>query len=122
MGAGRAGRLTIGFVTHAVYEVLPRALRRLHVEHPQLDVVLREMSNAEQVDALEGGRIDLALLHPPVPVTARVHERRLGEEAMVVALPADHELAADGCVSMAEIARPRPGVVPGPADACCCAR
>src|SRR6478735_425984 len=104
MGAGRAGRLTIGFVTHAVYEVLPRALRRLHMAHPQLDVVLREMSNADQVDALEGGRIDLALLHPPVPVTARVHERRLGEEAMVVALPADHELAADGCVSMAEIA------------------
>ena len=57
MGAGRAGRLTIGFVTHAVYEVLPNALRRLRAEHPQLDVVLREMSNAEQVAALEGGRI-----------------------------------------------------------------
>ena len=103
MGAGRAGRLTVGFVTHAVYEVLPRALRRLRAEHPQVDVVLREMSNAEQVDALEGGRIDLALLHPPVSVQARVHERRLGEEPMVVALPADHDLAADGCVSMAEI-------------------
>jgi len=103
MGAGRAGRLTIGFVTHAVYEVLPRALRRLRAEHPQLDVVLREMSNAEQVDALEGGRIDIALLHPPVAVQARVHERRLGEEAMVVALPVAYALAADGCVSIAEI-------------------
>ena len=104
MGAGRAGRLTVGFVTHAVYEVLPNALRRLRAEHPQLDVVLREMSNAEQVDALEGGRIDIALLHPPVAVQARVHERRLGEEAMVVALPVAYALAADGCVSIAEIA------------------
>jgi len=104
MGAGRAGRLTVGFVTHAVYEVLPRALRRVRAEHPQLDVLLREMSNAEQVDALEGGRIDIALLHPPVAVQARVHERRLGEESMVVALPVAHALAADGCVSMAEIA------------------
>lgn len=105
MGAGRAGRLTIGFVTHAVYEVLPRALRRLRAEHPQLDVVLREMSNAEQVDALEGGRIDIALLHPPVAVTARVHELRVGAEPMLAALPTDYALAADGCVSMAEIAR-----------------
>ena len=104
MGAGRAGRLTIGFVTHAVYDVLPRALRKLHAEHPQLDVVLREMSNAEQVDALEGGRIDIALLHPPVSVSARVHELRVGAEPMLAALPADYALAADGCVSLAEVA------------------
>jgi DNA-binding transcriptional LysR family regulator len=105
MAAGRAGRLTIGFVTHAIYEVLPHALRRLRAEHPGLDVVLREMSNAEQVNALEGGHIDIALLHPPVSVNAKVNELRLGEEPMVAALPAVHELAVDGCVSLAEIAR-----------------
>lgn len=105
MGAGRAGRLTIGFVTHAVYEVLPNALRRLRAEHPQLDVVLREMSNAEQVAALEGGRIDIALLHPPVSVTARVHELRLGEEPLIAALPAAWAMDDDGCVSLADVAR-----------------
>lgn len=105
MGAGHAGRLTVGFVTHAIYEVLPRALRRLRAEHPQVDVVLREMSNAEQVDALEGGRIDIALLHPPVSVNAKVHELRLGEDPMLAALPATYALAADGCVSLAEIAQ-----------------
>lgn len=105
MGAGRAGRLTIGFVTHAVYEVLPNALRRLRAEHPQLDVVLREMSNAEQVSALEGGRIDIALLHPPVTVTARVHELRLGEEPLIAALPSSWPLHEDGCVSLADVAR-----------------
>jgi len=105
IGAGRAGRLTVGFVTHAIYEVLPRALRLLRAEHPQLDVALREMSNAEQVDALEGGRIDIALLHPPVSVTAKVNELRLGEDPMVAALPAAYPLAEDGCVSLAEIAR-----------------
>ena len=105
MGTGRAGRLTIGFVTHALYEVLPNALRRLHAEHPQLDVVLREMSNSEQVEALEGGRIDMALLHPPVSISTRVHELRLGADPMLVALPADYAVAADGCVSMAEVAQ-----------------
>lgn len=104
MSAGRAGRLTIGFVTHAVYEVLPRALRRLRDAYPQLDVSLCEMSNAEQVEALEGGRIDVALLHPPVAVKARVHERRLGEERLVAAVPAGHALPSDGCVGLADIA------------------
>jgi DNA-binding transcriptional LysR family regulator len=105
MGAGRAGRLTIGFVTHALYEVLPRALSRLHTEHPQLDVVLREMSNNEQVAALEGGRIDIALLHPPVSLNTRVHELRLGQDPMLAALPAHYAVAEDGCVSLAEIAQ-----------------
>lgn len=105
MAAGRAGRLVIGFVTHAVYEVLPDALRRLHAAHPRLDVVLREMSNAEQVDALAGGGIDIALLHPPVSIEARVHELRLGEEPLIAALPAAFPVADDGCVSLEEIAR-----------------
>ena len=105
IGSGHAGQLTVGFVTHAIYEILPRALRRLRAEHPQVEVVLREMSNADQVAALEGGRIDIALLHPPVSVNAKVHELRLGDEPMVAALPASHALAADGCVSLAEIAQ-----------------
>jgi DNA-binding transcriptional LysR family regulator len=105
IGAGRAGRLTIGFVTHAVYEVLPRALRRLRAAHPQLDVVLREMSNAEQVAALEGGRIDVALLHPPVSLNARVHELPLGGETFVAALPVADAPADGAPVSLADIAR-----------------
>ena len=105
MGAGRAGRLTIGFVTHAVYEVLPRALRRLRAAHPQLDVVLHEMSNAEQVAALEGGRIDMALLHPPVSVNARVHELQLGSEAFVAAMPVADAPADGQPVALADVAR-----------------
>ncbi len=105
IAAGRAGRLTVGFVTHALYEVLPRALRLLRAEHPRLEVVLREMSNAEQVNALAGGRIDIALLHPPVSVDARVNELRLGEDPMIAALPAAFEVAEDGCVSLAEVAQ-----------------
>ena len=105
LAAGQAGKLTIGFVSHAVYQILPRALHRLRARHPQLDITLREMSNAEQVEALEGGRIDVALLHPPVSVNARVHELKLGAEPMIAALPAGYAIAADGCVSLEEIAR-----------------
>jgi DNA-binding transcriptional LysR family regulator len=105
IGSGRAGRLIVGFVTHAVYKVLPRALEHLRAEYPQVSVVLREMSNAEQVAALERGDIDVALLHPPVSVNLKVHERQLGHDRLIAALPAAHALADDGCVSLAEVAQ-----------------
>jgi len=105
MGAGLAGRVTVGFVTHAIYDVLPRALRRLRSEHPRVDVVLREMSNAEQVIALEDGGIDIALMHPPASIDAHVHELKLDQQPMIAAVPKATVLAPDGCVSLAEIAQ-----------------
>ncbi|MEJ8846079.1 LysR family transcriptional regulator [Variovorax rhizosphaerae] len=105
IGTGIGGELTIGFVSHALYEVLPRALRRFRALHPEVQFLLREMNNAEQVEALERGHIDIALLHPPVSVNARVHELKLGAEAMIAALPSAFKVADDGCVSLAELAQ-----------------
>lgn len=105
IGAGREGDLRIGFVSHALYEALPNALRRFRSLHPGVRFLLHEMNNAEQAEALERGRIDIALLHPPVSIDMRVHELRLGAEPMVAAMPADHPVGADGCVSLADVAR-----------------
>jgi DNA-binding transcriptional LysR family regulator len=105
IGTGIGGELTIGFVSHALYEVLPRALRQFRAHHPEVRFLLREMNNAEQVEALERGRLDIALFHPPVSVNARVHELKLGAETMIAALPSSYGVADDGCVSLAELAR-----------------
>jgi len=104
IGQGRAGRLVIGFVTHAIYKVLPRALARLRSQYPQVIVSLREMSNAEQVQALERGEIDIALLHPPVSVNMPVHEHALGHDRLIAALPASVDLAEGADVTLADIA------------------
>lgn len=104
IGAGRAGRLHIGFVTHAVYDVLPSALRLLRAEFPGVDVVLDEMGNADQVQALEQGEIDIAMLHMPVPLSNRVRMKLVRRERLVAVLPAGHPLGADGRVGLADIA------------------
>ncbi|AMM23433.1 LysR family transcriptional regulator [Variovorax sp. PAMC 28711] len=105
IGTGTGGELTISFVSHALYEVLPRALRGFRALYPEVKFRLREMNNAEQVEALERGHIDVALLHPPVSVNAKVHELKLGAEGMVAALPSAFKLADDGRVSLAELAQ-----------------
>lgn len=104
IGQGRGGRLIVGFVTHAVYKVLPHALDRLRREYPQVAVVLREMSNAEQVAALAKGTIDVALLHPPVSLAVKLHERQLGHDKLIAVVPATYALAEDGTVSLADVA------------------
>src|SRR5580698_771110 len=71
IGAQRGGRLTVGFASAALFDVLPRALAALRAAVPDVALALREMSNAEQVSALERGEIDIGLLHTPVAVAGK---------------------------------------------------
>ena len=52
-----------------------------------MKVVLREMSNAEQAQALQDGGIDIGLMHTPVAVGGRMRERQLLRERLVAAVP-----------------------------------
>lgn len=105
VGEGSAGRLTIGLVSSALLEVLPRALRAMRAEMPGVQVVLREMSNAEQAEALQSGEIDIGLMHTPVSVGGRMRERLLSRDRLVAAVPESLDLAPDGYIDMAGIAR-----------------
>lgn len=63
---GEAGRLNIGFGFHT-FELVPRLIVKLREIAPGIEVSLRDMSTAEQLRALEAGRIDLGFLRPPLP-------------------------------------------------------
>ena len=102
---GSAGQLTVGLVTSALFDTLPRALRELRRQAPGVKVVLREMSNAEQAQALQDGGIDIGLMHTPVAVGGRMRERQLLRERLVAAVPDEFELDPDGQTSLARIAQ-----------------
>jgi Transcriptional regulator len=63
---GEFGRLVIGFVGSATYDILPQFIREYRHKFPHVAVILHELSTPQQVSALIGGRIDLGLLHPPI--------------------------------------------------------
>ena len=56
---GEMGTLTIGFVGALTYEFLPGLLRRYRVHRPGVQLVLRDLVPAEQIEALALGRIDV---------------------------------------------------------------
>lgn len=104
IGRGSAGQLTIGLVSSALFDTLPRALRELRRRAPGVRVILREMSNAEQAEALRTGAIDLGLMHTPVAVGGRMRERPLLRDRLVAAIPDELGPGPDGKVSLAQIA------------------
>lgn len=104
IGAKRAGRLIIGFVSTALFGTLPRALDRMQARHPGVDMVLREMSNAEQALALQRGEIDIGLLHTPVSIQGNMREQRINQDPLIAVLPSDYLMGEDGKVGLAQLA------------------
>ncbi len=104
IGAQRGGRLTIGFASAALFEVMPRAIAALRDAIPDVELTLREMSNAEQASALESGEIDIGLLHTPVAVRGRMREKLIVRERLHAVVPASHPLGEDGKLGLAELA------------------
>ncbi|WP_131763759.1 LysR substrate-binding domain-containing protein, partial [Actinomadura fibrosa] len=103
VAAGAVGRLALGCVGSATYSLLPALARGLSRELPGVDFSFRgEMLVPDQAAALRAGGIDLALLRPPVadPALTVLPLRR---DRLVVAVPADHALAARRRLRVADL-------------------
>ena len=100
---GQPKPLRIGFVSAALNAALAALLRGLNREAQPLPELL-EMPTPEQFDALTDGRIDVGLLHPPVPALADFVSRSLGRDPFWAALPVTHPLASRRSLRFADIA------------------
>ncbi len=90
---GVAGRLTVATLSLACYAPVLETLREFRTALPAVELVIREMPSSHQLEALLSGEVDVALMRdlalPPV-----IESRRVLEEEIVLALPADHPGAA----------------------------
>lgn len=103
MGQGDAGLLVIGVVSTAVCDVLPRLLRSLRRESPEIDIDIREMEPGEQVEALQKDVIDIGLLFLSIR-DPELDSLVVSRERLIVALPAGHRAAAAEAVDLRDLA------------------
>lgn len=89
---GEAGVVTLGFTATAAYSYLERVVAVANAEVPGVDLVLREMATAAQVQELLAGGIDLGMIRPPVTGDGVV-TLPLWREPLLAALPSAHPLA-----------------------------
>jgi DNA-binding transcriptional LysR family regulator len=102
--AGPTGRVAVGFVSAALYAVLPAAVSRFREERPTATLAFAELPSPAQVEGLRDGTIDLGFVHPPLPVPGDAVLVGLGRDPLVAAVPAGHPLAAKPRVRFAELA------------------
>ena len=66
LARGKIGHLRIGFGFHT-FELVPRLIARLRQVAPAVEISLRDMSTAEQTEALRSRRIDAGFVRAPAP-------------------------------------------------------
>ncbi|WP_280438040.1 LysR substrate-binding domain-containing protein [Nocardia carnea] len=99
---GEAGELRIGFAATAMNWGLAMKLREFRSMFPAADVIAHQMSVADQAIALQGDRIDLAFTVGGLNYE-NLEVLDLAEEPLRVVLPADHRLAGEVSIRLADL-------------------
>lgn len=100
---GEWGRLTIGFVGSATYDVLPRVIRIFREDYPNVAIETWELSTPMQIDALRQKQIDLGVLRPPVDDPA-VQSETVYSTSSVLAVPHKHWITESHSIAWKDLA------------------
>ena len=85
--AGERGRLRIGFIGSATFELLPRIIPEYRRRYPAVELVLEEATSVEIVRKLIAGELDVGLVRLPLMEVAAVDTMVFDPDEMHVALP-----------------------------------
>jgi DNA-binding transcriptional LysR family regulator len=107
----RAATIRLGAIDSAAAGLLPALLHDLREGHPEVTVKLVEDKTIRLLPRLLSGRLDLALVRPPVSVDRRIEFMPLFHETAVVAMSERHPLAARTSLTIADMAD-EPLIVP----------
>jgi len=92
---GTGGTLVVGFTAVSVHGYVQPVLQRISEQLPHVDLVLREMVTAAQVEAIASGDVDLGFVRPPV-TRAGLVSRVVQSERMLLAAPGGDPLTRSG--------------------------
>ena len=119
LARGQSASLRIGYIMSAAADYLNPALAALRKAQPKIKVRLVDLSPGRQIAALRRGELDVVVLGNLNAAIAReFFVRRIKTLPVVVALPADHPLASNNDVALADLrgemfVGTEPGEVPG---------
>lgn len=101
---GEIGTVTVGFAASMVLSLVPEAVRAFRKRFPGVELHLRELSSAAQVQALRDGQIDVGFVREPMAADPEIELEEIGGESFVAVLPPEHPLADRRRVPLAALA------------------
>ncbi len=102
LGGLQRGRVTLGATPSLTTTLLPAVVADFRRAHPGVELVVDEAGSGDLVVRLEDNLVDVALIILPV-AGSWLDTRVIGEEELVLAVPAGHELAHRDEVAVAEL-------------------
>ncbi len=100
---GRQGLVRVGFTGSAAHTQLPRMARIVKRELPGLALEIHaDLLTPAQVDGLNDGHLDVGVLRPPLAGEG-LDVRIIESESLVLAVAADHRLATEPVIAMADL-------------------
>lgn len=102
---GTGGRLRIGFVGSTIYRLVPTLVPSFRAQYPDVQLVLREATSAAIIAMLNEEALDLGIVRTPLLQAHGATLQTLQRDRLLLALPADHPLAAREPLALADLAR-----------------
>jgi len=102
--AGERGRLRVGFVGSATFELLPRIIPEYRRRYPGVELVLEEAASVEIARKLAGGELDVGLVRLPLMEIAAIDTEGIDPDELHAALPTGSALAMGGTVRLEALA------------------
>jgi DNA-binding transcriptional LysR family regulator len=104
IASGHAGRVSVGFIGTATYDLLPAAAREVRRELPGVDLELHgELLSPALVKGLIDGTFDLVVLRPDGTVKPGMSEQVLRRERLIAVLPDRHPLAGQSEIDLSDL-------------------
>ena len=94
--------LALGFLSGTEMDLLPKVMRILQGELPNIEVKLSSDYSPKLADALLKGRLDAAFMRPE-PHAGELVYKRVRTEPLIVVLPRGHRLAARDAIRLRDI-------------------
>jgi DNA-binding transcriptional LysR family regulator len=100
---GARGKLNLGFVASATYDLIPALVPAFRESFPQVELGLKEATSIDIVSGLIDGLLDVGLIRTPIFDTPKVEITPLASEHMVLAVPKGHRLESRSEVALEEL-------------------
>ena len=102
---GERGRLRVGFVGSATFELLPRLITEYRRRYPAVELVLEEATSTEITRKLAATELDVGLVRLPLLHIAAVDTRVIDPDELHAAIPDGSPFASADSVELSALAQ-----------------
>ena len=104
---GEIGRIEMGITGTVMFEPrIPHLLKNFRKAHPGVDLSIHEMPILTQIEAMDSGHLDVAVLRKPIPpnLPEGLEYFPFSSQRLVAVLPTDHPMAVTNTVALSALA------------------